>query len=754
MKPDEQGSGNIARFFTHNRQIAWVALAATLAWGVFGYMNMPKRKDPDIPVRVGLAIAPWPGIASDKVEQLVTRKIEQAVTGNDKVDRVESTTQDNMSVVQVRLLDSIENTDQEFQDIGQRLAQITDLPDGAGPITWISDFGDTASLMLTVASPPVPELEIELRARGLREAIAAARGSSGSGRATVLYCYPGVVTPALVERPLAMFADHAQRDGVAQDVRLLSSASCSGVDFATTRSDASLRAYAQQFVDTRLQAHDFHPDSWGPIIVRDPAGTKDRMAEVGGERYSYRQLDDFTDLLERTLQRVPIVAKVDRAGVLPEQIYLEYSHDRLAAFDLQASKIKDVLGARNVTAPAASSRPRAETSASTRLPSSGARRRSATCWLAPRRPECRCTCAISCTSGAGYESPTQYLNHLTYRDARGEWQRTRAITLAVQMRAGEQIADFGEAVDAGARRGPVAASARPGHRAHLRPAAAGRGERRSVHGSLYEAIVLVVLVALIGFWEWRSALLMALCIPITLAMTFGVMRVLGIDIQQVSIASLIIALGLLVDDPVVAGDAIKRELGRWARRGASRPGSGRRKLAKRHPVRDHHQHRGLPAVSAARPATPAASSTALPVVLTASLVASRLVSMTFMPLLGMLPAQSRRSARSRRWRSGARSGFARLLLPASCGCALRHRWLVLGGSLASWSRRLDVRVAAEAAASSPRICRYLSYVDVWLPEDAPSRRRTRDGGRGRARHPRGNGSVSAKEHHVDHVLSR
>ena len=42
--------------------------------------------------------------------------------------------------------------------------------------------------------------------------------------------------------------------------------------------------------------------------------------------------------------------------------------------------------------------------------------------------------------------------------------------------------------------------------------------------SLYEAVVLVVLVSLIGFWEWRSALLMALSIPITLAMTFGMMR--------------------------------------------------------------------------------------------------------------------------------------------------------------------------------------------------------------------------------------
>ena len=43
-------------------------------------------------------------------------------------------------------------------------------------------------------------------------------------------------------------------------------------------------------------------------------------------------------------------------------------------------------------------------------------------------------------------------------------------------------------------------------------------------------------------------------------MTFGMMYMLGIDIQQVSVATLIIALGLLVDDPVVAGDSIKRAL--------------------------------------------------------------------------------------------------------------------------------------------------------------------------------------------------
>src|SRR6185437_14060079 len=79
--------------------------------------------------------------------------------------------------------------------------------------------------------------------------------------------------------------------------------------------------------------------------------------------------------------------------------------------------------------------------------------------------------------------------------------------------------------------------------------------------SLSEAIAIVVVVALVGFWEWRTAVVLALSIPLTLAMTFGLMALFGVDIQQISIASLIIALGLLIDDPVVASDAIKRSIG-------------------------------------------------------------------------------------------------------------------------------------------------------------------------------------------------
>src|SRR5512135_3800209 len=96
---NSNNSRNVARFFVNNRQIAWVALFATILWGVFGYMSMPKRKDPDIPVRVAVAICPWPGINAEKVEERVTREIETKIAENEKVERLESTSRTGLSVV-------------------------------------------------------------------------------------------------------------------------------------------------------------------------------------------------------------------------------------------------------------------------------------------------------------------------------------------------------------------------------------------------------------------------------------------------------------------------------------------------------------------------------------------------------------------------------------------------------------------------------------------------------------------------------
>lgn len=705
---------NPARFFTQSRQIAWVALFATMMWGVYGYLELPKRKDPITPVRVAVAICKWPGIRSDKIEQLVTRKIEQAAAANSTVERIESTTQDNVAVVYVRLQDSVSNTAQEFQDIGQRLNQIHDLPDGAGPIQWISDFGDTAALMLTVASPEVPQLEIDLRARGVRQAIEQARAADGGDRVSVLYCYPSTITPDAVERPFGMFAQQAERDGLARLVRKVSAGSCSGVDFATGNTDDQLRAYGEKFFREHTRSDDIHPDAWGPILVRNPQDTQARMAEFAGNRYTYRQLDDFTDLLQRSIQRVPQVAKVNRSGVLPEQIYLEYSQDRLAAYNLQPSMLGSILKARNATAPGGI----LETPSRNVLIDPTADFKN--------EKEIGNVVVAATASGApvylrdlvdierGYQTPARYLNYMTWRDPQGKWHRTRAVTLAVQMRAGEQIAKFGAEVD------KAIADAKQQLPPDLVIARTSDQPRqvneyvKLLMSSLYEAIVLVVIVALVGFWDWRAAMLMAASIPLTLAMSFGVIHLLNIDFQQVSIATLILALGLLVDMPVVAGDAIKRELAAGTPRGTA-AWIGPTKLARAIIFAT------VTNVVAYLPFLMLSGDVgrflySLPVVMTSTLVAALIVSFTFVPLIAYytikpprkteLPLEQRRN-----------TGFAGFYYRVG-GFALDHRWGFFGGAVLvlALGGLLGTTLKPQFF---PKDLSYLSYVDVWLPPDAP-----------------------------------
>jgi multidrug efflux pump subunit AcrB len=311
-----------------------------------------------------------------------------------------------------------------------------------------------------------------------------------------------------------------------------------------------------------------------------------------------------------------------------------------------------------------------------------------------------------------YVSPPSFLNFYGARAEDGEWQRTRSITVAVQMRGGQQIDSFGVDVDA---RLDDLRRRLPDDLILARTSDQPRQVRESVDlfmSSLYEAIGLVVLVSLIGFWEWRSALLMALSIPITLAMTFGMLYMVGMDLQQISIGSMIIALGLLIDDPVVAGDAIKRDLAlghppvvaAWL---------GPTKLATAilfATITNIVAY--LPFLFL--PGDSGAFLYSLPVVITASLVASRLVSMTFIPLLGyyLLRPKAEPSIEERR-KSGFASAYYRF-----GRFAIQHRWAFLAASLlvlvgAGWfGRQLKSQYF-------PKDLQYLSWVDVWLPEDTP-----------------------------------
>ena len=108
-KPIER-THNTARFFTETRHVAWVLLVGTMLWGVYGYLQMPQRKDPDIPVRQALALCPWPGASAEKIEQLVTRRIEEKIAENVKVEKIESNTRTGITAVYITLVEGTRET--------------------------------------------------------------------------------------------------------------------------------------------------------------------------------------------------------------------------------------------------------------------------------------------------------------------------------------------------------------------------------------------------------------------------------------------------------------------------------------------------------------------------------------------------------------------------------------------------------------------------------------------------------------------
>ena len=717
---------NIPRFFVEHPHISWMLLAGVLVWGWFGYTSMPQRKDPEIPVRVGVAACPWPGATAQQVEQFITRKIEDVAAenktihpGTDADYGIKSISLPGYSFVHIQLDEGINDTKRQFSDINLKLNALnSQLPQGAGPITFQSDFGDTAALMLTVASPKVDTIEIAARSNSVEAAIRKARESNPKDRegqpVTVVESFPQSISAREVLDAGYLFQDQATSAGILQDSKIIQGNGFIAFDGVSNKDDGTIWAFIQRFISERLKRSELHPDAWDPAIIRDPSETRTKLSAVAGDKYSYAELDNFSDLIGRTVQGAPEVSKVERRGVLSQTVYLDYSQDRLAAYGLRPADLANVLSARNIIAPGGT----VET---------GERRVT----LIPsgqfNTTKSIGDVAVSTTSAGapvylrdlvqisrGYQAPAQYLNYYTWRDQNGHWQRSRAITLAIYMRDRKQIARFGESVNLKLSQ---LHQILPADLILAHTSDQPLQVKENIHlflRALVEAIILVVIVSLLGFWEWRLALIMALAIPITLAMTFGIAYVLGIDLQQVSIATLIIALGLLVDVPVVAGDGIKRGLAEGLSRSIA-CWLGPTKLA------TAIFYATITNIIAYLPFLMLTGNTgeflkSLPIVMTVSLLSALFVAMTFVPLLGYYiqraPAKPEPTIEERRQR-GFYGFYNRLV-----GKAIKHRWAVLGGSLVFlliggfFGSRLKTQFF-------PEDVQYWFYLDIWLPNDTP-----------------------------------
>ncbi len=368
-----------------------------------------------------------------------------------------------------------------------------------------------------------------------------------------------------------------------------------------------------------------------PRLDTDYQATATLLFSITSPTHTYRELERAAESLEEGAKQIASVGRVRKFGNVPERIELLFPAAAMMQSKFSPEEVMKVLAARNSVASGGASHAgggdwNVQVSGEFKNEKEIA---AAIIGVKPDGEPVRVRDAFEVRRGA--ETPAAYSVDTLHRKAEGKLQSSRSVLLAVEMKKGNVIGTFDK--DVGGVVAGIAKDLPQGMevlRVSDQPKATAKRIGQFVD-CFIDAVLIVVLVALF-LMDARTALVVALAIPLTIAMTLGGMAMLHIPLQQISIASLIIALGMLVDDPVVAADGINRELAEH------RP---RRVAAWLGPYRLRRAILFGTIINvvaflplALLPGDMGAFIIALPVVITLALVSSRIVSMTFIPLLG------------------------------------------------------------------------------------------------------------------------
>ena len=423
---------NLTRFAVGRRPVVLVAVLLALLAGIDSFLTMSRREDPEIKIRNCVIDTRWAGAPAQKVEELVTDAIEDAVYQLDTVKKVVSRSRTGVSVVNIELEDTVVEIEQAWDEVRAKVAQVQGaLPAGCGTPYVNSNFGDVAAVCLALYQQPLP------------------------GRGEL------------------------------------------------------------------------------------------------GYRYSPRELEDYAEALRSELKSLESVASVSIEGVQKERVTLEVDSRDWAKLGLTRGQLADLFQQRNIVAPGGSVatadgsynvRPTGEIEELGELESLvvGMREDVVPVQLGD----------VAATLRRGYVDPPR--NTLLFTN--GDVTPDEVLLLAVTMKAGRNIVAMGAEIDAVVAR--LSAGQLPPDLGITRVNDLPRQVDTLVVGfvdNLIQAVVIVLLVAFL-MMGWRPALIMAAAVPLCMVSSITVVKLLGVELEQFSIASLIIALGMVVDNAIVVSD--------------------------------------------------------------------------------------------------------------------------------------------------------------------------------------------------------
>jgi len=305
--------------------------------------------------------------------------------------------------------------------------------------------------------------------------------------------------------------------------------------------------------------HTLPPGVQGPFFNDEFGTTFGNIYALTGEGFDYAILKDYADRIQLQLQRVKNVGKVELIGLQDEKIWIELSNVKLATLGVPLEAVRQALEAQNAVSAAGF----VETiSDRVQLRVTGSFETVKEIRDFPIR-----------VAGRTFRIGDVAEVHRGFNDPpapRMRFMGEPAIGLAVSMKSGGDILILGEALQQEfARLQQELPAGMQLRKVSDQPAAVKTSVGEFVK-VLIEALVIVLLVSFFSLGV-RTGLVVALSIPLVLAMTFAAMNYLDIGLHKISLGALVLALGLMVDDAIIAVEmmAIKMEQGYDRLRAAS-----------------------------------------------------------------------------------------------------------------------------------------------------------------------------------------
>src|SRR5215471_15243672 len=286
----------------------------------------------------------------------------------------------------------------------------------------------------------------------------------------------------------------------------------------------------------------------GPFFNDEFGDTYGTIYGFTEDGFTFRELRDYVENIRSDLLSIPDVSKIDVLGAQDEVIFVDFSNEKLAGLEIDPATLIAALQAQNIVRPSGVLRTGDEAIS---LQVSGA--------FASEQD----LLDVNFAAGGGilrlrdvaevrrgFADPPQPMFRVNGKPAIG---------LAIAMRDGGDILALGRNIKTAMRRivGDLPVGIQPtlvADQAQIVDHAI-----TDFTSSLWQAIIIVLAVSFIALGV-RAGAVVAIAIPLTLAIVFPVMSMVGIDLQRISLGALIIALTLLVDDAMTTIDAMTRRL--------------------------------------------------------------------------------------------------------------------------------------------------------------------------------------------------